>query len=61
MQDARKRMGFFSCCHAKVNISASKSKKEENLGQKDSRHLSPGSLLDLQAVARGKKRELYFQ
>lgn len=30
-------MGFYSCCHAKVNISGSKSKKKENLGQKDSR------------------------
>lgn len=59
MQDARKRMGVFSCRHAKMNISGSKSKKEENLGQKDSRQ-APRLLAGPPSCGQGKEKGVVF-
>lgn len=49
-------MGFYSCCHAKVNISP-RAKKEENLGQKDSRQ-APRLLARPPSHGQGKEKGL---
>lgn len=59
IHDGRERMGFSSCCHAKVSISISRRKKEENLGQKDSRQ-APRLLDGPPSCGHGKEEGVVF-